>query len=254
MRFQDKVVVLTGGGSDIGIACAEQFLREGAKIVLVDINQELLDKIEPYRMLFGNQVRTIVGSVCEIADMEKAMAFAAGEFGSVDILVNLAGMNGKGKVDEMTLESWNMALKVTLTGTFHACRAAIPYMKVKKYGRIINVASLGGRAGRPVNCAYAASKAAVCGLGRSLAMELAPWKITVNTVAPGPLNGGIFKKNQMDDPEKEKERKRRLEESVVMGRLGELGEIAYGVLYLADDEAAWTTGEILDINGGAYMC
>ena len=257
MRFKDKVCVLTGGCSDMGIAVAEKFLKEGAKVVLVDISEELFEKMDEYKAEYGDNYRFFLGSVCNYDEMEKAMEFTAKEFGTVDILVNMAGMGGRGKIEEMTLESWNNAIAVTLTGTYHACRAAVPYMKEKNYGRIINVSSIGGRSNRPVNVAYAASKAGVNGFSRGLAIELAPWNITVNTVAPGPLNGGMFTKgakdpNYVPSPEMIKARQM-LESTVAMGRLGEMSEIANGILYLADDEAGWTTGEILDINGGALM-
>ena len=256
MRFQDRVVVMTGGCSDMGIATAEAFLKEGAKVVLVDIDEKMFAKMDPYKEEYGDRYCFFLGSVVNYEDMEAAMKFTAEKFGTVDILVNLAGMGGRGKIEEMTVENWEAAIGVTLTGTYHACRAAVPYMKEKKYGRIINISSIGGRSNRPVNVAYSAAKAGVNGFSRGLAIELAPWNITVNTVAPGPLAAGMFGKakepGHVMTPEMQKAYDM-LAGSVALGRLGEMSEIANGILYLADDEAGWTTGEILDINGGALM-
>ena len=150
------------------------------------------------------------------------------------------------------MDDWYISQNVTLSGIFRSCKAAVPYMKAANYGRIINVASIGGRANRPVSVTYSTPKAAICGMGRALANELKPWNITVNTMAPGPINAGMFKKAG-DDPKFQKQ-KQMLESTVVLGRLGEMSEIAAGILYFADDAAAAVTGEIMDINGGAYMC
>lgn len=254
MRFQDRTIVIAGGGSDMGIVCAERFLEEGAKLVLIDISKELLSKADDLKQMYPEHIWTFVGSVCRSKDMDSAMEYAAAQMGGISILVNCAGIGGKGVVEEMTRESWQLALDVTLSGTFHSCRAAVPYMKEAGWGRIINVASIGGRANRPVNTAYSASKAAVCGMGRYMAAELAQWNITVNTLAPGPINAGMFKQSEHDpDPELRKARKM-LEETVALGRLGNMEEIAEGILYFADEQADAVTGEILDINGGAYMC
>jgi Dehydrogenases with different specificities (related to short-chain alcohol dehydrogenases) len=120
-------------------------------------------------------------------------------------------------------------------------------MKEQKYGRIVNVASVGGRTGRPgVGVNYAASKAGIIGLTQTLARELAPWNITANAVAPGPLKGRLFLGMAPELIEN-------LEKGIPLGRVGEMDEVAYALLYLASDEASWTTGEVLDVNGGAYI-
>ena len=253
MRFKNRKVVIAGGGSDMGIACAKKLLEEGARIVLVDISDALLAKADDLKEKYPGMIGTCKGSVASTEEITRAMAYAAEQMGGINALINCAGIGGKGNVEEMQPESWHLALNVTLNGTFYSCRAAVPYLKAEG-GRIVNVASIGGRANRPVNTGYSASKAAVCGLGRYMAKELQPYGITVNTVAPGPINAGMFKSSEgTTDPEMIKARKM-LEETVVLGRLGEMDEIAEGILYFIDEEAAAVTGEIMDINGGAYMC
>ncbi|WP_434310874.1 SDR family NAD(P)-dependent oxidoreductase [Hominifimenecus sp. rT4P-3] len=254
MKWECKRVVIAGGGSDMGVACAKKLLCQGAKVVLIDISESLLAKADGLKEEYPEGIWTCIGSVVSVSDMEKAMAFAKEKMGGMNVLINCAGTGGRGTVEEMRPESWQLALDVTLTGTFHSCRAAIPYLREAGGGRIVNVASIGGRANRPVNTGYSASKAAVCGLGRYLAKELKADRITVNTVAPGPINAGMFKASEgTEDAEMQKARKM-LEETVVLGRLGEMDEIADGILYFVDDAAEAVTGEILDINGGAYMC
>lgn len=254
MRFEDKLVVIAGGGSDMGIVCAEKLLAEGAKVTLIDLNDIVLCKAAALKEQYPDRLWTSVGCVYSADDMRKSMRFAEEKMGGLSVLINCAGIGGTGTVETMKPESWQLAMDVTLSGTFHSCRAAVPYMKEDNWGRIVNVASIGGRANRPVNTGYSASKAAVCGMGRYMARELKPWNITVNTVAPGPINAGMFKKSEHDpDPELRKCRKM-LEETVVLGRLGNMEEIAEGILYFIADAADAVTGEILDINGGAYMC
>lgn len=252
MRFENKKVVIAGGGSDMGIACAKKLLAQGAKVVLVDISDALLAKADGLKAEYLEQIHTCLGSVASSEEITAAMAYAAEQMDGINVLINCAGIGGKGNVEDMVPSSWKLAIDVTLSGTFYSCRAAVPYLKKEGAGRIINVASIGGRANRLVNTGYSSSKAAVCGLGRCMAKELQPFGITVNTVAPGPINAGMFK-SATTDPEMLKARKM-LEETVVLGRLGEMNEIADGILYFVDDAAASVTGEIMDINGGTYMC
>lgn len=147
-------------------------------------------------------------------------------------------------IDELTEEQWQDVIDINLTGVYHSVKAAVPYMKEQKYGRVVLISSIGGRTGRPgVGVNYAAAKAGVNGMAMCLGYELGPWNITVNSVAPGPLKGKMFLSLSQDKVDK-------LSAGVRIPRLGELDDIAAAIAYLGSDDASWTTGEVLDVNGG----
>lgn len=241
-RFQDKVVVITGGGSGVGIACQEKFLKEGAKVVLADATKESLIEAYTFQKEYASNSCVLMASSCVQEDMEKAMAHAKTQFGKIDILVNCAESTVEDNAEEMPLESWEQTLNVILNGTFLACRAAVPYMKEKKIGRIINISSVAARGKWPANTAYAAAKAGILGLTRAMAVELASFGITVNSVAPGPIK--IRPEDRAAFPDNN---------ILLEKEFGSAKEIAHGVLYLASDGAGWITGDCLDINGGSLM-
>ncbi len=162
-------------------------------------------------------------------------------------MINCAGVLKPAPIEQLDLNAWQNVIDVNLGGCFHACKAVTPIMKKQKSGRIINVSSLGGRTGRPgVGVNYAASKAGMIGLTQALAIELAPDNITVNAVAPGPLKGRMFSSLAEETQE-------RLQSSIPLGRVGEMDEVASAILFLAGKDAGWITGEVLDINGGAFI-
>ena len=160
-RMKDKIAVLTGGASGVGLGCAKKILEEGGTVLIADISEEILKKADDLKAAYGDRVMTVVASCCSEDDMAMAMKLAVDTFGRIDTLINCAGISGRGPIDEMPLESWESAIAVTLTGTFIACRAAVPYMKQRHYGRIVNIASVGGRGKRGVNVSYSASTNAV---------------------------------------------------------------------------------------------
>ena len=194
-----------------------------------------------------DKVREYVADARKYEEIEAAVEAAMKEFGRIDILVNCAGILIHKPIDVLTIQEWQDVIDINLTGIFNSCKAVTPGMKERKYGRIVNISSIGGRTGRPgVGVNYAAAKAGIVGLTQTLARELAPWEITANVIAPGPLKGRMFfgmEQHLIDG----------LIKNIPLGRVGEMGEIAYAILYLASDEAAWTTGEVLDVNGGAYI-
>ncbi|RKL64406.1 3-oxoacyl-ACP reductase FabG [Thermoanaerobacteraceae bacterium SP2] len=247
MRLKDKAAIITGGGGDIAKATAEKFLKNGASVLLFDYDEELLGKTMKELTQYIKNVKTVVGDTRKLDDMNKAVEMCVKEFGKVDILVTCAGIAKHMPIDEMPEEVWQKVIDINLTGTFIACKAVVPIMKMNKYGRIVNISSLGGRTGRPyVGVNYAASKSGVIGLTMCLAYELGPSGITVNAVAPGPLDGRMTK---TFPPEKVE----MLKVGLRIERLGSPDDIASAVLYLASDEASWVTGEVLDVNGGLYI-
>jgi NAD(P)-dependent dehydrogenase (short-subunit alcohol dehydrogenase family) len=246
LRLENKKAIFIGGASEIAQATIPLFINEGASVILVDFDEEGLKKITgKYDVEHG--IKFIKGDVRHYEEMNSAVDFAIREIGHVDILVNCAGILIHKPIDVMTPEEWQRVMDINITGIFNSCKAVVPHMKARKYGRIVNISSVGGRTGRPgVGVNYAAAKAGIVGLSQTLAKELAPWNITVNAIAPGPLRGRMFlgMDPNLITP---------LEKSIPLGRVGEMKEIGYGILYLSSDEAAWTTGEVLDINGGAFI-
>jgi NAD(P)-dependent dehydrogenase (short-subunit alcohol dehydrogenase family) len=246
MRLENKVALITGGGGDIAAAIARRFVGEGAKVVLTDVDGALLAAARQ-TLAAGAAVETVAGDVCRLEDMERAADAAEQAYGRLDILVACAGVIRHLPIDRMTLDDWRWVLDVNLTGTFTACKAVVPRMKNAGGGRIVAISSVGGRTGRPrVGVNYAASKAGVDGLVMCLARELGTFNITVNSIAPGPLAGRMTASMPPEDV-------KRLIGTACIERLGRPDDIANAAVYLASDEAAWVTGEVLDVNGGVYI-
>ncbi len=247
MRAKDKVVVFTGGGSDIASAAAPMFIDEGASVALIDYDEKVYERTKAIYEGKEDNLCRYVADVREYTEMKNAIDAIIKKFGRIDTLVNCAGILIHKPIDVLTVQEWQDVIDVNLSGIFNACKAVTPYMKKQNYGRIVNISSIGGRTGRPgVGVNYAAAKAGIVGLTQTLAKELAPWSITANVIAPGPLKGRMFfgMEQHLIDA---------LVVNIPLGRVGEMTEIAYGILYLGTDESAWTTGEVLDINGGAYI-
>lgn len=267
-RLQDKVAVFIGGGSSVGSVACKIFLEEGAKVVLVDIDQKYFDRTTELRSQYGeDRVITVLGACTSQADMDSAIKAAVDKFGKIDILLNIAGFHGSGWVDVIVPEQWNRAMDVTCAGAYRATLAAMPYMKAQKSGHIINFTSLGGRGNRMVAISYAGSKAACTALTRAFAMELASYGIQVTAYAPGTLNtkqferiaekGSVpFKMPPDGVPGMPGYKGPNLYngQSVIKDRLvANLDEVAEALVYLASDESRYLTGDCLDMNGGILM-
>lgn len=247
MRLKDKVAVFMGGASDIASATTLKFIEEGATVVLADYDMRAFDRLKEKFAGREDKIRECTADVRDYQQVKNVIDKTIEEFGRVDILVNYAGILIHKPIDELTVKEWQDVIDIDLTGIFNSCKAVVPGMKERRYGRIVNISSVGGRTGRPgVGVNYAAAKAGVVGLTQTLGKELAPWTITANAIAPGPLKGRMFLGMRQDLIDA-------LEKTIPLGRVGEMDEIAYAVIYLASDEAAWTTGEVLDVNGGAYI-
>ena len=246
MNFKNTVCVLIGGASDLATEVGLQLDEAGAKVILVHHNQASLDRVLPAYPTPG-QIETHIADICDYSCLEKVINSIAACHHRIDVMINCAGILDHKPIDEMTLESWHSVINVNLNGAFFACKAVTPIMKHQQYGRIINIASLAGRTGRPgVGVNYGASKAGMIGLTQTLARELAPWNITVNAVAPGPLRGRMFESLSAEAIDT-------LKSTIPMGRVGEMREVASAVLFFAGANSGWTTGEVIDVNGGAFI-
>lgn len=246
MRLRNKVALVTGGGGDVAISIATKFIENGAKVVLFDLNEGLL-RAAATKINAGDALRTVTGDVCSLEDQVRAVDVAVNQYGGLDIIVPCAGVIKHLPIEEMSLADWQWVVDVNLTGSFIACKAAVPVLKKRGSGRIVMISSVGGRTGRAkVGVNYAASKAGLNGLTMCLAKELGAHNITVNSICPGPLAGRM---TESMPPENLKA----LINTACIGRLGRPDDVANAALYLSSDEADWVTGEILDVNGGVYI-
>lgn len=232
-RFAGQTAIVTGGARGIGRAIADRLAAEGARIVIWDwdpgeARADLVQKVD----------------VTDLAAVERAFAECAQRFGQVHALINNAGVNGPVlPAWEYPPADWARVIAVDLTGVFHCCRAVVPHMRAKGYGRIVTVASIAGKEGMPGISAYSAAKAGVIGYSKALARELATSGVTVNCLAPAITETELFKEMTPAHIEGAKAR-------IPMGRFCKVEEIAAQVAYVASAECSFTTGFVFDVTGG----
>ncbi len=245
MRISDKVAIITGAASGIGRTTAILFAKEGGKVVVADKNEvggnETVDLIRSD----GGQAIFDYVNVTSATDMQGMVKTTINTYGKLNILVNNAGIAIRLPVVDLSEEDWDRNIDVNLKSIYLSSKYAIPRMIENGGGSIVNIASIYGIVGGRVRAAYAASKGGVVNLTRSMALDYALHKIRVNCVCPGFVNTPLLK-NIL----KNKEEDQALADLHPMGRLGDMLEIALGVLYLASDESSFVTGIALPIDGG----
>ena len=244
--LQGKVALVTGASRGIGKAVALEMARQGAKVVASARNAELLDALVDEIRSAGGEAVAVIGDVAQAADADQLVAKASEAFGRVDILVNNAGITRDGLLLRMKDEDWDAVLDTNLKGAFLCTRAAAKVMSKQKEGRIINISSVVGEMGNAGQVNYSASKAGLLGLTKATARELARRNVTVNAITPG------FIVTDMTDGLSDKAREG-LTAQIPLGRLGTVTDVAASVVFLASDQAAYITGQILGVNGGMYM-
>ena len=251
-RMKDKVVVVTGAAHGLGRATALRLAAEGAKLVLGDIESEALARTTADVVALDCVAQTVVGDLTEESVAGQLIDAAISAFGQIDGLVNNVGGSRNARIWEMSVEDWDYTLRLNLRGTFLCTRFAAPHMMARRQGRIVCLSS-GSREGTPWTAlstggaAYSVSKAGVHGFIRDVAIELADYNITVNAVAPGPI-----------DTDRVGPGLRKLEETMTLGPmtvtpLGRLGlpeEVANAILFLLSDEASYISGHTLAVSGG----
>jgi cyclopentanol dehydrogenase len=245
-RLDGKVAVISGAARGQGEAEARLFAAEGASVVLGDIRGELGEQVASEIAAAGGKAVFTQLDVSQEADWARAVALAESTFGKLDILVNNAAIIGLEGIMETSIELWNRVIAVNQTGTFLGMRAAIPAMRRAGGGSIVNISSVLATIGSGNSASYTASKGAVTALTRTVSVELATEGIRVNAVHPGGVETPMAVECLGDDVEA----RRALIATHPMGRIGEPGEIASGVLFLASDEASFVTGATLVIDGG----
>ena len=242
MRLEGRVALVTGAGSGIGEATARRFAREGAIVVVNDVDIELARPVVTELQKEGARALSVAADVTKRADVEAMVHHVVAEFGRLDVLVNNAGINRDAMSHKMTEEQWDQVLTVNLKGTFLCAQAALMRMRERGWGRVINTSSIGSL-GNIGQANYAASKAGVIGLTRTLALEYAKFGITVNCVAPGP----VMTRMLASVPEAIREK---IVARVPTGRIARPEEIAGVHAFLASEDAAFITGQVLFVDGG----
>jgi 3-oxoacyl-[acyl-carrier protein] reductase len=238
-----KTALITGASGGIGAAIATALHAQGATVTLSGTRRDALDALATQ---LASRVHVVTANLSDRDSVETLVPAAEAAMGSLDILVNNAGLTRDGLFLRMKNDDWDQVLAVNLTAGFVLCRAALRGMMKRRNGRIIGITSIVGVTGNPGQANYAASKAGMIGMSKSLAAEVASRNITVNCIAPGFIETAMT--SELNDKQKEG-----ILGSVPMGRLGSAGEIAATAVFLASAEAAYVTGQTLHVNGGMAM-
>jgi NAD(P)-dependent dehydrogenase (short-subunit alcohol dehydrogenase family) len=251
MQFDTKTAIVTGATSGIGRAAARAFAQEGASVVLVGRDEAALGEVEREITAAGGRAASCRADVTAAGAPELIVRTALDRFGSIDVLVNGAGILATGTIEATTDDAWDEMMAVNLRAPFRLMRAAAPHLATRR-GTIVNVSSVNGLRSFPGVLAYCVSKAAVDQLTRCAALELAPLGVRVNAVNPGVTVTNLHRRSGMD----ESQYAAFLERSKTthpLGRAGVPDDVAAMILFLASDRASWMTGETIPIDGGRHL-
>lgn len=248
LPLHERTAIVTGASRGIGRAIALELARRGARVVVnYRASAEAAAEVVAAITSGGGAATAIAADVGDEQAVQRLVAQTLERYGSVDILVNNAGIVRDQFVLRMSAAEWESVLKTNLYGAFHCCKLVARPMMRQQRGRIINIASIAGLIGRAKETNYAASKAGLIGLTKALARELAGWKITVNAVAPGLIQ------TELSGATPPEELGRVVETMIPLGRIGTPEDVAPAVAFLASDDAAYITGQTLNVDGGFVM-
>ncbi len=242
MRLKDKTAIITGGGTGIGLACAQLFAKEGARVVIFGRRQ---DRLEQAQKKIGSAVLAIQGDITSAADTERLVETAAKQLGKVDILVNNAGIFAPSPLHETEDDVWDQTFNINMRGVFQLTRKVLPQMIAQGSGSIIHISSILGMIAVPQTAAYNASKGALNQFSKSIAVEYGGQGIRSNAVCPGMIETEMTKELRSDQALMAEFLK-----GYPLGRFGKPEEVAQACLFLASDESAFITGTTLPIDGG----
>lgn len=244
--MHNRIAFVTGASRGIGRACALALAAAGARVALAARNREKLEEVAAQIRGTSREAFVVEMDLASDDSIKNAFALTAKEFGRIDILVNNAGITRDTLALRMKKEDWSVVLDTNLTGSFRAIQQVLHPMMRERWGRIINITSVVGQAGNAGQANYAAAKAGLIGLTKSLAQEMASRNVTVNAVAPGFIETDMTSGLSA-------EIKTKVLEAIPMRRMGTAEEIAAAVRFLASEQAGYITGHVLSVNGGMYM-
>ena len=245
-----RVALVTGGGSGIGEATCHHLAEHGHRVAVVDLDGDAAERVAKAVEADGGTATAMHADVTEQRAVDAAFAATVAAFGPVEILVTSAGICPFTPFADITLDEWNLAIDVNLTGTFHCCQAALPAMAEAGWGRLVLISSSSGQRGAVRAPHYAAAKGGVITLARSLAMAYAPHGITVNNIAPSGTETPMQHAGQAAGKLPSNET---MASAIPLGHLGTPDDIAAAVAFLASDEAGFITGQTLGVNGGQVL-
>jgi len=249
-RLENRVAVVTGAARGIGAATAKRLAADGAKVAVFDIKEEFTRETVAAIQAAGGEAMGLGCDVSVADEVEKAFAEVAARFGTVDILVNNAGLLRDNLLFKMSEGDWDTVIDVHLKGSFLCCRAAQTYMVKQKYGKIVNTSSTSALGNRG-QANYSAAKAGLQGLTKTLAIELGPFNINVNAVAPGFIATDMTKQTAERVGHDFEENKRMAAERIPLRRVGEPEDVANVAAFLVSDDASYVSGQVIYINGGS---
>ena len=237
--LDDKVAIVTGGAQGFGLSMVERFSNSGAKVVIWDKDKDLIDSLS-----LGENVSSIVTDITSYEDVVNSTNETLNKHNKIDILVNNAGIAGPSfKTWEYPIDQWQKVIDIDLTGLFYCCRAIIPHMIEKNYGRVVNIASIAGKEGNPNAMPYSAAKSGVIALTKSLGKELADKNIAVNCVTPAAAKTRIFDQISQEHIDYTLSK-------IPRNRFLKVEELASMVSWLVSEENSYTTGAVFDLSGG----
>ncbi len=246
MSLTGKIAVVTGSAQGIGQAIATTLAQEGADVVVADLNANRCEETVARVKQLGRRAMAVSVNVGDWDQVKSLIDRVHKEWERIDILVNNAGITRDGLLLRMKEEDWHSVLQVNLTGTFFCVKAVLPTMSRQRNGRIVNIASIVGAIGNIGQANYAASKAAVIGLTKTVSREYASRNITVNAVAPGFIDTAMTQNLSADTKEA-------LLNQIPLNRLGQASDVADAVSFLCSEKAGYITGHVLHVNGGMHM-
>ena len=244
--LEKRVAVVTGAAQGIGLAIASTFAIHGASLVIADLNLEAAQDAKAKLEALGAKALAVRVDVRDPAQVQHMVETTVSELGSLDVLVNNAGITRDATLRKMTLDDWQLVIDVHLKGTFLGTQAAAAVMRQQKCGAIVNISSISGKVGFVGQTNYSAAKAGIIGLTKAAAKELAPHGVRINAVQPGLIRTAMTEALRQDIWNQKVS-------EVPMGRAGEPEEVENAVLFLASDLASYITGAVLEVTGGRYM-